>query len=286
MDLLHRELAPISDAAWEVLDAEASRALRHFLAARKLVDMAGPLGGEVSAISIGGVKPISRHPRPDHVNVACRRSLPMLELRRPVELPREELDAIDRGARDPDLSQLVDACRATAAAEDSVVFEGASQVELPGILSGCPHEPIEMADDFERYPNLVARAISRLKDAGIGGPYALALGPDCYAEVIETTENGGYPLLRHLSLILGGPVVWAPTVKGAVVVSQRGGDFELTLGEKTSLGYLHHDDESVTLELRESVTFQALTPEAAIPICPPDLAREWRERLIDQGFPG
>jgi transposase len=37
MDHLRRALAPVSDTAWERLDAEAARTLRHFLAARAIV---------------------------------------------------------------------------------------------------------------------------------------------------------------------------------------------------------------------------------------------------------
>ena len=109
-----------------------------------------------------------------------------------------------------------------------------------------------------------------LKGAGIAGPYAIALGPRCYAGVIETTEKGGYPVLHHLGLILGGPVVWAPAVDGALVISQRGDDFELTIGQDVSIAYRSHDADSVTLELRETLGFIACSPEAAIALRYPD----------------
>ncbi len=51
---------------------------------------------------------------------------------------------------------------------------------------------------------------------------------------------------------------------GAVVVSLRGGDFELTVGQDFSIGYLDHDAESVTLYLEESLTFRSTGPEGAI----------------------
>ena len=70
------------------------------------------------------------------------------------------------------------------------------------------------ASDFERYPRHVAKAVETLLAAGIAGPYGLALGPDAYTRVVETTEHGGYPLLDHLRKILGGPIVWAPGVRG------------------------------------------------------------------------
>src|SRR5205823_3296249 len=97
-------------------------------------------------------------------------------------------------------------------------------------------------------------------------PYGLALGPDAHTRALETSEHGGYPLLEHLREILGGPLVWAPGVDGAVVVSLRGGDFVFTSGEDISIGYERHDDEAVHLYLEESFTFRVVTPEAAVPL--------------------
>jgi uncharacterized linocin/CFP29 family protein len=104
-----------------------------------------------------------------------------------------------------------------------------------------------------------------LKLAGVSGPYALAIGPRCYTGVLEQSEMGGYPVLEHLKLILGGgPIVFAPGVDGAIVMSQRGGDVELVLGQDFSIGYLDHDRESVELYLEESFTVKICAPEAAV----------------------
>jgi uncharacterized linocin/CFP29 family protein len=82
--------------------------------------------------------------------------------------------------------------------------------------------------------------------------------------VVETTEHGGLIVFDHLRQILDGPIVWAPGVVGAVVLSLRGGDFLFDSGEDLSLGYSHHDSENVHLYLEESFTFRAVTPEAAV----------------------
>lgn len=263
MNHLFRELAPISEAAWSEIEDEATRTLKHFLAARKLVDFKGPYGYAHAAVSLGRLDRLASGPG-DGVVAARRRVLPLVELRRAFTLDRSELDSIDRGACDADLDPLVDACRGLALAEDSLVFDGFDAGDIVGIAEASPHAPIALTEDFSRYPNHVAAAVATLKAAGIDGPYAIALGPRCYAGVIETTEKGGYPLLQHLGLILGGPVVWAPAVDGAIVVSQRGGDFELTVGQDTSIAYKSHDAETVTLELQESVAFVAPSPEAGI----------------------
>jgi uncharacterized linocin/CFP29 family protein len=57
-------------------------------------------------------------------------------------------------------------------------------------------------------------------------------------------------------------------VQGAVVVSQRGGDFLLEVGEDLSIGYQEHRADAVDLYLLESFTFRVATPEAAVALTP------------------
>ena len=94
----------------------------------------------------------------------------------------------------------------------------------------------------------------------------MAIAPEVHTRIIETTEHGGYPLLDHLRQILEGPVVWAPGVGCGIVLSLRGGDFVLDVGEDLSIGYLAHDADSVQLYLEESLTFRVLEPDAAVPL--------------------
>ena len=117
---------------------------------------------------------------------------------------------------------------------------------------------------FEEYPRHVAKAQQLLLEAGVEGPYGLALGPAEYTGVVETAESGGYPLLDHLREIVGGSIVWAPGVHGAVLLSLRGGDFLFQSGQDLSIGYDHHGADTVQLYLEESFSFRVATPEAAV----------------------
>jgi uncharacterized linocin/CFP29 family protein len=73
-------------------------------------------------------------------------------------------------------------------------------------------------------------------------------------------------VLEHVRRIVDGPLIWAPGLNGAVVVSLRGGDFELMVGRDFSIGYLDHDAEVVRLYIEESFTFRLLSPQAAAPL--------------------
>jgi uncharacterized linocin/CFP29 family protein len=263
MNHLFRDLAPISEAAWAEIEQEAKRSLENFLAARRVVDFSGPHGWDASAIALGMIDALGTAPV-DGVEAARRQVQPYVELRARFVLQRRELDAIDRGHKSPDLGPVVDAARRVAEAEDKVVFHGYRDAGLTGVAEASPHDPVELGDRFGEYPRWVAMAVARLRDAGVEGPYGVALGPRCYAGILETTEDGGYPVLERLRLILGGAVVYAPAVEGAVVLSQRGDDFELFCGQDLSIGFDRADADTVSLYLEESLAFHAHTPEAAV----------------------
>jgi uncharacterized linocin/CFP29 family protein len=267
MSHLLREHAPITEAGWRLIDEEARERLTPALAARKLVDFAGPRGWEHSATNLGRTQEVTDTPV-DGVIAAQRRVLAVVELRAPFSLARAELRDADRGAEDVDLAPLDDAARRIATAENRAVFHGWPAAGITGIADAATHDAIALGDDCERYPRHVARAVEALLGAGIDGPYGLALGPEAYTRVLETSEHGGYPLLEHLRQIIGGPLVWSPGVDGAVVVSQRGGDFLLDVGEDLAIGYESHDAESVELYLVESFTFRVATSEAAVALTP------------------
>jgi uncharacterized linocin/CFP29 family protein len=262
MNHLLRERAPLTERAWAEIDAEAASTVREVLAARRLLDVVGPLGWEHSAEPTG---------RTRHVGVATgsvdarvRDVQPLVELRVGFAVSRAELDAIDRGACDADLDPVRLAAREAALAEDRVVFHGFGAAGITGVAEASPHDAVRIDEDYQRYPSFVAAAMSRLKLAGVAGPYAIALGPRCYTGVVEQSEMGGYPVLEHLRLILGGPVVFAPGVDGAVVASQRGGDARIVLGQDLSIGYADHDADHVHLYVEESLALQVCSPEAFI----------------------
>jgi uncharacterized linocin/CFP29 family protein len=261
---LLRDHAPITAAAWQEIDDEARERLTPALAARKLVDYSGPHGWDYSATNLGRVADLAGEPIAG-IEARQRRVLPLVELRAPFTVARSELRDLDRGAADIDLEALDAAAQRIAVAENRAVFHGLSSASIAGIAEASTHPPVSLGEgDFDRYPTHVAQAVEMLLSAGVEGPYGLALGPECYTGVIQTTEHGGYPLLDHLRKIIGGPLVWAPGVSGAVVVSERGGDFLFESGQDLSVGYDSHDAEVVNLYLEESFSFRVATPEAAV----------------------
>ena len=270
MNNLHRELAPISDAAWAQIEQEASRTLKRFLAARRVVDVHGPHGTAFAAVGTGHLRRVEA--AGEGVDAWQRDVKALLELRVPFELVRQAIDDVERGANDSDWQPLKDAARKMAFAEDRAVFEGNAPGGIVGIRRGTSNPGMTLPSDVRDYPNAIARALNQLRLAGVDGPYAALLGADAYTALSGGSENG-YPVLRHVRRLLDSEIVWTPAITGAVVMTTRGGDFGLHLGQDVSIGYLDHTDTVVRLYLQETFTFLLLTAEAAVTLAPPRAER-------------
>lgn len=262
MNNLHRELAPVSAGAWAQIEEEATRTLKRYLGARQIVDLHGPMGFELSAIGTGHLHPLSAA-LAEGVECAQREVNALVELRVPFELTRAAVDDVERGSNDSDWQPLKDAARQLASAEDQMVFLGYADAGIEGILPGTSNAVVKLPGQVADYPKAVAGAINALHMAGVNGPYALVLGTESFTKATGGDE-GGYPVLEHLKRLVDAPVIWSQALEGGVVVTTRGGDFDLWLGQDISIGYLSHTAETMTLYLQESLTFQMQTSEAVV----------------------
>jgi uncharacterized linocin/CFP29 family protein len=267
MNNLNRELAPISEAAWAQIEEEVTRTFKRHLAGRRAVDVRGPAGAGISAVGTGHLRPIATPG--DGVHARQREVKALVELRVPFELERQAIDDVERGANDSDWEPAKIAARRLAFAEDGAIFVGYGAAGITGICEGTSNPKRMLPGDVREYPQAIAEALSRLRIAGVNGPYVVLLGSDAYTALAETSDHG-YPVLEHVKRLVDDMIIWAPAVPGAVVLTTRGGDFELHIGQDASIGYLNHTDSAVRLYLQETFTFLLLTTEAAVALAPPE----------------
>ncbi|MCI2415877.1 bacteriocin family protein [Saccharopolyspora sp. K220] len=261
MNNLHRELAPISDAAWVDLENEARRTFTSYAAARRLVEVPEPGGLELSAVGTGHLDAVDSPSAGVHART--RRSQPIVELRVPFTVDRQQVDDVERGAKDADWQPVKDAARQIAFAEDRAVFEGYAAAGIAGLRASSSNPELTLPADVADYPRVIGDALAALRRAGVGGPYGLALSAAAYTAVSEAADDG-YPMYERLAQLLGETIISAPAIDGAFLLSTRGGDFELDLGQDVSIGYLRHDETSVQLYFEETLTFFAHTAEAVV----------------------
>ena len=263
MNNLYRELAPISDAAWSDIETEARRTFEQHVAGRRVVDVKGPDGPSLASVNTGHLAEIEAPA--DGVIAHARVSQPLVRLRVPFTVDRDDVDAVERGAQDADWQPVKDAARKIAFAEDRAIVDGYAAAQITGIREASSNTPLALPGDVRDYPTAVSKAVSALRLAGVAGPFSLLLSAGAYTAVSETSDHG-YPIHEHIDRVIDGDIIWAPAISGALLLSARGGDFELRLGEDLAIGYLTHDGDHVELYFQESLTFAVYTTEASITI--------------------
>jgi len=191
----------------------------------------------------------------------------LVELRVPFELERRMIDDVERGAKDSDWQPAKDAARRIAFAEDGAIFEGYAAGGIEGIRQGTSNPLMTLPADVRNYPDAIAQALNQLRLVGVDGPYSVLLSADAYTALAEARDYGD-PVLEHVRRLIDGEIIWAPAIAGAFVVTTRGGDFDLYVGQDLSIGYASHTDTAVRLYLQETFTFLLLTAEAAVALAP------------------
>src|ERR1700739_870656 len=265
MNNLHRELAPISDAAWSEIEEETTRTIKRYLAGRRVVDVQGPSGVATPAIGTGHLRNVAA---PNDGILARQREVKALvELRVPFELNRQQIDDVERGANDSDWQPAKDSAQKIACAEDRAISEGYPAGGNGGIRHGTSNPIMTLPADVRHYPDAIARALNQLRLVGVDGPYSVLLSAEAYTALAETSDNG-YPVLEHVKKLVKDEIIWTPAIAGAFVLTTRGGDFDLHIGQDLSIGYLSHTDSVVRLYLQETLTFLLLTTEAAVALAP------------------
>jgi uncharacterized linocin/CFP29 family protein len=260
MDHLRRSRAPLPEEAWKQLDEAVAAAARHLMAARRIATFDGPKGWDHVASRQGTVRAC---PTTEGRASLCLPDVALLaEIRVDFSLSWDALEAFQRGAPALDTAAAEAAGREAALAEDRLAFYG--EPTGTGFLQS-PESPRVDVADWAKGGALVAdllRAVETLDGTGIPGPYEVVLPPAGYYAYFRAVGDGGYPSARQLRPVLAG-VHRSSVLRGAgAVFSTRGGDFILTVGGDLSVGYRHHDRDGVHLVGVETVTAQALAPQA------------------------
>ena len=257
MDILKRSLAPITDEAWTEIQEQAKKTLTSTLTARKFVDVVGPKGWDYTVVSTGRLT-IPEHQAKDGVKYGIYQAQPLIETRVPFELDIWELDNIVRGARDIELQPVIDAARKAALFEEQAIYHGFKEGAIAGIIASIEHKALPMTDNPSGFLQALVKGVATLTQSSVGGPYAFVVNPDIWAAMSGSIQ--GYPLTKRVENITGGPTILCPAIQDALLVSVRGGDLELIIGQDFSIGYEAHDSKKVTLFLTESFTFRVLDP--------------------------
>jgi uncharacterized linocin/CFP29 family protein len=174
----------------------------------------------------------------------------------------DELDDVSRGSKAPALSSVKEAAQKAAFFEEHAVYYGLKDAKIRGIAESSPLSVPPMTNSPRDYQEVIEAGVVEIQKNGIGGPFDLVLGDIPYKSVM-TGDERGYPLQKRIMDVTGGHILCSPAVEGGILLSRRGGDYEITVGLDLAVGYSSHDKNTVELFLVESFTFQVFEPSPA-----------------------
>ncbi|MFW5872471.1 MAG: family 1 encapsulin nanocompartment shell protein [bacterium] len=261
MDILKKSLAPITKEAWEAIEEQTRDVFKTNLTARKIVDIDGPKGIDYGAVSTG--KLIIPESQPNNLSYGINQVQPLIETRNLFSLNIWELDNASRGAVDINLDNLIEAAKKMAEFEEKVIYYGLKEAGIHGIVNSSENT-IKKPQDLEDLPRIIAEALDIFKINGIEGPFSLIINPKDWNDFFDSSR--GYPLNQRVGEMISGQFILAPYVSDMLLVSKRGGDMRMTIGQDLSIGYNSHDTKNVELFLTESFTFQVYEPNSFIVI--------------------
>ncbi len=260
MNMLKRELAPISAEVWEEIDQRAKEVLTTILSARKAVHVLGPMGWEYAVVPEGRLEILDEGSK-NQVKTGMYKIKPLVEARVSFELDRWELDNIVRGAKDINLDSLEEAVHNLAVFEEKAVYYGYEKGAIEGLDQYASHV-MDFGNDVKSIMSAMSEARFKLIEAYAKGPYTLVVGKEAYKRLNVIFE--GYPLYKIVKSILGGEIILSETIEGAYLFPYDHENIELTIGQDFSIGYENHTAEKLKLFVTESFTFRVLDEDIIV----------------------
>lgn len=261
MDLLRRELAPISPQGWSEIDTMAKETLVANVSGRKFIDVDGPHGIGHSCVTLGRLS-VPKTQKSGKVGYGIHQVLPLVEARVNFSLQTWELDNIERGAKDIQLDSLVEACREIAMFEEKAIFTGFDPGAITGLQKTVKGRELPLSLDMDAIVDAVSEGQTKMLKDGVEGPANLVVSTPIWKFLARSTPGG--TLRSIIETQIEGTVILSEFVEDALLVAGRGGDLELTVGQDFAVGYHSHTSSEINLFVTESFTFRVVAPEAVI----------------------
>jgi uncharacterized linocin/CFP29 family protein len=251
---LDRENAPFEQEIWDRIDAIARSAADEVRAGRRLLEVVGPIGFGARA-GIAEDLPLGEEPAGAHVHVPTVHPLPVIH--RTFALGARAVEARAACGEPLLLSEASEAARQIARAEDRILFEGLPRAGVRGLLAheGAVELPAGEWSDPARAADDLLGALARLDAAGRHGPYAVAVSPGRFYQLLRPHPGTALTPYQQLQPAFVGGIVKAPVLEnGAVVVMRTASGPRVVVGGELAAAYDGRDGIFHQISLVESVT--------------------------------
>lgn len=253
MDIFKRNLAPISDQAWQEIDLRAEDVISSQLTTRKTLKVNGPFGLSFTSVPTGRLDLLEN--KTSNVKLGMYNNKPLLETRISFELSKWELDNLLRGAKDIELGALEDAAKEIARFEDDVIYNGNKDAGITGLMEESGLEKTVKLESQDIL-SAVSEALIDLKNAFVEGPFNFIVSRKLYNALNKV--HGSRLLRMIVQEMIGGQVIVSEMIDGGLLLPLAHDDIEFTIGQEYTIGYESHSDDLVKLFIMNSFTLRVL----------------------------
>lgn len=261
MEVLNQSNIPFGNGVWSVIESEISEYLSKRLTLRSTVDFKDQYSFETDAIATKNLKQVSST---DGLEVSTREPIRMLEVKKSFVVPTQVIEDIKRDKEDFDNSILTKAVNSFAAVENDTILNGNKKANIEGILTNVENKL--SAKNTKEILACVAKSLGIFNENFVDGSFKLIISSGTLAK-LYTESFDGMSLKSKIDEILGANAIVINQDIGddkALILSQRGGDFEFYSGLDVSLGFEKDTDKGVELFLLQTFAFRNISPEAAV----------------------
>lgn len=255
MDILKREIAPISKDAWREIDNKAKDVIENILSARRVLKLNGPKGWNYTAVPEGRLIDLDKADKNSEIGTGIYKLKNLIEARVSFELNRWELDNVERGAKDIDLDALEKACEDLAMFEENAIYNGYKKGNIQGLTDAAFHK-IKFGKDGNEILKSISQGKYALLNSYIEGPYDLVVSTEVY-DRLNTVYEGAH-LMELAQKIIEGEIIRSKAVNGAILIPHRDKDIEFTVGQDFAIGFEGISNKTVRLFITESFTLRVL----------------------------
>lgn len=262
MEILNRINAPFGSGVWSELDNTLGKFLAKRLNLRGIIDFNQGYTYDDDAISTKSLNEVSNK---KGLSIGTRVPIKMVEVKKTFSLNKDVIEDIKRGIEDYDDSALANAANEFATVENTMILNGLKEANIEGIIANKEVESLTV-NSTKEILSAVAKSLGIFNKNFVEGNIKLILSSSTLAK-LYTEFFDGISVKAKIDDILGsGNIVVNEDIgdKTALLLSQRGEDFEFFSGLDVSLGYEKELKDGIELFLIQTCAFRVLGPEAAV----------------------
>ena len=262
MEILNRTNAPFSTGVWNVVDETMSEFLSKRLALRGIVDFKDQYGYDTDAVPTRELKNVSDK---KGVSISTREPIKMVEVKKTFTVSNNTIEQIKRGIEDFEDKEFANAATEFATIENGMILEGLKEADFKGITNHSEVTKIDVKSTKEILSS-VTKSLGIFNKEFVDGGFKLVVSSATLAK-LYTEFFDGISVKTKLDDMLGANQIVVNEDMGdnkAIIISQRGGDFEFYSGLDISVGFEKTNKDNVELFLLQTCALRILGPEAVV----------------------